>query len=160
MSSLAVKSKRLPSGGSHSCFINIAKAFTPKSGRSWRTIRQSRKVQLSGKQQSCPLAFRGGERREVSSRFFRLDRKQLREVIAGVVAAWIRTRGARRSRSVEIHLIEITEDEDHSNTHRLDLEDRTRPVVESEEENQMRNQPGPKPCRPNGLRTFGQSYAP
>jgi len=40
-----------------------------------------------------------------------LDAKQLRQVIAGVVAAWARTRGALRGRIVEIHLIEITEDE-------------------------------------------------
>ena len=47
-----------------------------------------------------------------SSCIFRPDPKQLRQIIAGAVAAWVRTRGARRSRCLVIHLIEIMESDD------------------------------------------------
>lgn len=50
------------------------------------------------------------ERKGASSWIFRLDREQLRQVIAAM-AAWVRTQGALRGRIVEIHLIETTEDE-------------------------------------------------
>lgn len=70
-----------------------------------------------------------GER--ASPHFFRLDRKQLLQVIAGVVAGWVRTQGALRGRIVEIHLIEMTEDNDPSRD-RPDLGGDTRPVAASE----------------------------